>query len=152
MQREAAKIKAEVLKDPQLIQRVQADKTCEKIIKSVAKRENFERIHPEEMKSIYSKEFEELKNKGKKIRVVNMFSVEIFEKQSTDYKENVLPESLKKRLVVEAGSSFGWHKYAKDSGIIISVDRFGESAPGNVVLEKFGFTSENIVNSILKHY
>ncbi len=95
---------------------------------------------------------EELKNKGKKIRVVNMFSVEIFEKQSTDYKENVLPESLKKRLVVEAGSSFGWHKYAKDSGIIISVDRFGESAPGNVVLEKFGFTSENIVNSILKHY
>jgi transketolase len=92
---------------------------------------------------------EELKNKGKKVRVVNMFSVEIFEKQSTDYKEKVLPESLKKRVVVEAGSSFGWHKYAKDNGVIISVDRFGESAPGNTVLEKFGFTVKNIVNSIL---
>lgn len=92
---------------------------------------------------------EELKRKGKKVRVVNMFSMEIFEKQSAEYKEKVLPASIKKRLVVEAGSSFGWHKYAKDDGIIISVDRFGESAPGDIVLEKFGFTSENIVNSLL---
>lgn len=95
---------------------------------------------------------EKLKNNGKKVRVINMFSVEIFEKQSTEYKEKVLPAHLIKRVIVEAGSSFGWHKYAKDNGIIISVDRFGESAPGNIVLEKFGFTSENIVNSVLKHY
>jgi len=92
---------------------------------------------------------EELRNKGKKVRVINMFSVEIFEKQTSEYKEKVLPESLKKRVVVEAGSSFGWHKYAKDDGMIIGVDRFGESAPGNVVLEKFGFTAKNIVDSII---
>jgi transketolase len=92
---------------------------------------------------------EELKNKGKRVRVVNMFSVEIFEKQSAEYKEKILPITIKKRIVVEAGSSFGWHKYAKDDGMIIGVDRFGESAPGNVVLEKFGFTAKNIVDSII---
>lgn len=90
---------------------------------------------------------EKLKGMGEKVRVVNMFSTEIFEKQSADYKEKVLPSSIKKRLVVEAGSSFGWHKYSGDEGVIIGVDRFGESAPGNVVMEKFGFTSENILKN-----
>jgi len=93
---------------------------------------------------------DQLKKEGKKIRVVNMFSTEIFEKQSDEYKEKILPKSLKKRVVVEAGSSFGWHKYSGDEGIIIGVDRFGESAPGDIVLEKFGFTAKHITDAVKK--
>lgn len=93
---------------------------------------------------------ETLEKMGKNAKVINMFSFEIFEKQSKEYREKVLPPNLKKRIVIEAGTSFGWHKYATDEGIIISVDRFGESAPGNIVLQKFGFSAENIVEMALK--
>ncbi len=93
---------------------------------------------------------EKLKEEGIKTRVVNLFSIEIFEQQSNEYKEKTLPSSLKKRVVVEAGSPFGWEKYAGDNGVIIGVDRFGESAPGGTVLSKFGFTPENIVETVKK--
>ena len=93
---------------------------------------------------------EKLNKEGKKVRVVNMFSTGIFEKQSAEYKEKVLPSSIKKRIVVEAGSSFGWHKYAGTDGIIIGVDSFGVSAPGDTVLANFGFTVENIINTVNK--
>ena len=76
-----------------------------------------------------------------------MVSRETFKKQSNEYKELVLPKSVWNRVVVEAGSSFGWEKYAGEKGKIIAVDTFGESAPGNIVMEKFGFTAENIVKA-----
>jgi len=82
---------------------------------------------------------------GKKVRVVSMPCTNLFEEQSADYQESVLPKNVKARLVVEAGTSFGWHKYAGDNGDIISIDRFGSSAPGNVCLEKFGYTLENVL-------
>ncbi len=90
---------------------------------------------------------EKLRSEGKKVRVVNIISTEIFEKQSEEYREKVLPNSTRRRVVVEAGTTFGWEKYATMNGKIIGVDRFGESAPGNIVLEKFGFTTKNIVKT-----
>lgn len=91
---------------------------------------------------------EKLRKEGTKVRVVNMFSAEIFEKQSAEYKEKVLPSSIRKRIIVEAGSPFGWHKYAGTEGVIIGVDSFGVSAPGDTVLANFGFTVENIINTV----
>ncbi|HDT11637.1 MAG TPA: transketolase, partial [bacterium] len=91
---------------------------------------------------------EKLETEGMKIKVVNMFSMEIFEKQSGQYKESVLPRSITKRVVIEAGSSFGWDKYAGNNGIIMGVDRFGESAPGGTVLDKFGYNVENIIKTV----
>ena len=74
-----------------------------------------------------------------------MPSWELFEAQPEQYKIGVLPPSIKTRISVEAGSSLGWHKYVGDAGKVISIDCFGVSAPGAVVLEKFGFTSAYIV-------
>ncbi|MEB3881993.1 transketolase [Lyngbya sp. CCY1209] len=86
-----------------------------------------------------------LREEGKKVRVVSMPSWELFEKQDAAYKASVFPASVKKRLAVEAGVSFGWCRYVTDEGATISVDTFGASAPGGVVLEKFGFTVDNVV-------
>ena len=88
---------------------------------------------------------EKLRAEGKKVRVVSMPCWELFEEQDAAYKESVFPASVKKRLAVEAGVSFGWHRYVTDEGATLSVDTFGASAPGGVVLEKFGFTVDNIV-------
>ena len=87
----------------------------------------------------------ELRAAGKNVRVVSMPCVELFEEQDAAYKEAVLPAAVRKRLVVEASSSFGWHKYSGFDGDTVSIDRFGASAPGPVCLEKFGFTVENVV-------
>lgn len=80
----------------------------------------------------------------KNTRVVSMPSRELFEAQTHSYKEEVLPKDVKKRLVVEAATSFGWHKYATDEGKIISIDEFGASGPGNQVYEYFGITADRI--------
>ena len=88
---------------------------------------------------------EKLRAEGKKVRVVSMPCWELFEQQDAAYKESVFPVSVKKRLAVEAGVSFGWSRYVTDEGATLSVDTFGASAPGGVVLEKFGFTVDNIV-------
>ena len=88
---------------------------------------------------------EKLRAEGKKVRVVSMPCWELFEEQDAAYKESVFPASVKKRLAVEAGVSFGWSRYVTDEGATLSVDTFGASAPGGVVLEKFGFTVDNIV-------
>jgi transketolase len=88
---------------------------------------------------------EQLTAEGKKVRVVSMPAWDLFEAQDAAYKESVLPKSVTKRLVVEAGTSFGWCKYMGSEGDIISIDRFGASAPGGVCLEKFGFTVDNVV-------
>jgi transketolase len=86
-----------------------------------------------------------LREDGKKVRVISMPCMELFEEQPKDYKDAILPPATKKRLVVEAATSFGWHKYAGDEGDIVSIDRFGASAPGGTLMEKFGFTVENVV-------
>jgi transketolase len=86
-----------------------------------------------------------LRDEGRNVRVVSIPSVELFEEQDEAYRESVLPPSVRKRLVIEASSSFGWHKYSGFEGDTVSIDRFGASAPGGVCLEKFGFTVENVV-------
>ncbi|WP_288917210.1 transketolase-like TK C-terminal-containing protein, partial [uncultured Synechococcus sp.] len=87
----------------------------------------------------------QLRADGKNVRVVSMPCVELFEEQDAAYRESVLPAAVRKRVVVEASSSFGWHKYTGFDGACISIDRFGASAPGPVCLEKFGFTVDNVV-------
>jgi len=88
---------------------------------------------------------DKLRAEGKKVRVVSLVSWEVFEEQSAEYRESVLPKSVKKRLAVEAAVSFGWCRYTGSEGDMISVERFGASAPGNVCLEKFGYTVDNVV-------
>jgi transketolase len=88
---------------------------------------------------------EKLRAEGLKVRVVSMPCWELFEEQDGAYKESVLPKAVKKRLAVEAGTSFGWCRYTTDEGSSISVDTYGASAPGGVVLEKFGYTVDNVI-------
>lgn len=78
-------------------------------------------------------------------RVVSMPSWELFDQQSKQYQESVLPKSTRARLAVEAGLPQGWHRYVGDGGDMIGVERFGASAPGNVVMEKYGFTVDHVV-------
>jgi len=78
-------------------------------------------------------------------RVVSMPCWELFDQQSTDYREKVFPKSISARLAVEAALPFGWHRYLGDRGDVIGVERFGASAPGNVVMEKLGFTVDHVV-------
>lgn len=89
-----------------------------------------------------------LAKKGIEARVVSMPSIELFEEQDASYKESVLPSSLKKRVIIEAGCTFGWCKYAGDEGMVIGIDRFGASAPYKVLAEKFGFTPEAIAAKV----
>ncbi len=83
---------------------------------------------------------------GGAVRVVSMPCWELFEEQSVDYREEVLPPEVKARLSVEAGVSLGWHKWVGDEGDSVAVDRFGASAPGATVLEQYGFTVDNVVS------
>ena len=92
---------------------------------------------------------EKLKEKNIDARVVSMPSWELFEEQSKEYKEIVLPKDLRKRLAVEAASPMGWGKYVTDEGDVIGVEGFGESAPGEEVLQAYGFTVENVVERAL---
>jgi transketolase len=78
-------------------------------------------------------------------RVVSMPSWELFERQPDDYKEQVFPKALKKRLAVEAASPMGWHKYVTDEGDVLGITRFGESAPAADLFREFGFTPERVV-------
>lgn len=86
-----------------------------------------------------------LKEKGIDARVVSMPSMKLFDEQPAEYRDSVLPEEVKSRLVVEAASSFGWHKYLGIHGSIISLDGFGASAPSDILFREFGFTVENVV-------
>ena len=87
----------------------------------------------------------QLRAEGKNVRVVSMPCIELFDEQDAAYKESVLPAACRKRLVVEASSSFGWHKFVGFEGDTVSIDRFGASAPGPVCMEQFGFTVDNVV-------
>lgn len=89
--------------------------------------------------------YEKLKKEKISVRVVNLLCWEVFEKQTEDYKNSVLPPDIPRRLSVEAGSSFGWSKYIGQGGETISIDRFGLSAPVDDVMKEFGFTAENVI-------
>lgn len=86
-----------------------------------------------------------LETEGIKAAAISMPSMDVFEKQSLDYKNSILPPTQTKRIAVEALSSFGWHKYTGLEGKVIALDHFGESAPAPLLFEKYGFTVEHIV-------
>jgi transketolase len=91
--------------------------------------------------------YEQLKSEGVKARVVSMPSWDIFEKQSADYKKQVLPPGVKARVSVEAASTFGWSQYVGPTGKMIGMHRFGASAPIKDLLKKFGFTTDKVVEA-----
>jgi len=82
---------------------------------------------------------------GDGVRVVSMPCAELFDQQSAEYKESVLPAAVRARLSVEAGHGDYWGKYVGLDGASVSINRFGESAPGDVLMQEFGFTTENVV-------
>ncbi|NPA53980.1 MAG: transketolase [Aquificae bacterium] len=90
-----------------------------------------------------------LEEKGIKSRVVSMPSWELFFKQPEDYRKSVLPSDIPK-VAVEAGASLGWKEIVGENGLVIGMEGFGASAPGNVLMEKFGFTPENVAEKTLK--
>ncbi len=90
----------------------------------------------------------ELEAEGRKVRVVSMPCMELFEEQSAEYRESVLPKAVRKRVVVEALSDFGWGKYVGLDGAYVTMRGFGASGPAGKLFEKFGFTVENVVNTV----
>ena len=82
---------------------------------------------------------------GVKVRLVSMPSADVFELQDDAYKQAVLPNDVRARLAVEAGVSDFWRKYVGLDGDVVGIDQFGASAPGKVLMEHFGFTTENII-------
>ncbi|HGZ9017086.1 TPA: transketolase [Staphylococcus aureus] len=91
----------------------------------------------------------DLEKQGKSVRVVSMPNWNAFEQQSEEYKESVIPSSVTKRVAIEMASPLGWHKYVGTAGKVIAIDGFGASAPGDLVVEKYGFTKENILNQVM---
>jgi len=89
-----------------------------------------------------------LKEEGINVRVVSMPSWDLFEEQSVEYKQSVLPSEVKNRLALEVGRPLGWDRYVGDNGRTITIDRFGASANGNKVLEEYGFTVDNVVKEM----
>jgi len=94
--------------------------------------------------SLAMKAQEQLKQEGIKARVVSMPSWELFDKQDKAYRDQVLPPTVRKRLSIEAGSPLGWHKYVTDEGGVIGINKFGESAPGDILMKEYGFSVENV--------
>ncbi|MCM2357667.1 MAG: transketolase, partial [Geobacteraceae bacterium] len=92
---------------------------------------------------------ERLQERRLRVRVVSLPSWELFEEQPEGYREAVLPPGVGKRLVIEAGSPFGWHRYMGCGGDIIGVERFGASAPGEAMMREYGFTVDNVCQRAL---
>ena len=93
---------------------------------------------------------QELKGRSINARVVSVPSFELFEAESKEYKESVLPDRVRARVSIEAGSSACWHRYTGLDGECIGIDRFGASAPADILFEKFGFTVENVIKTALE--
>ena len=89
-----------------------------------------------------------LADKGKSVRVVSMPSWELFERQTENYKNEVLPPDVENRVVLEMAVAQGWEKYAGCKGLIISIEKYGASAPYKILLEEYGFTVEKVVEKI----
>ncbi|MER2061257.1 MAG: transketolase C-terminal domain-containing protein, partial [Niallia sp.] len=85
---------------------------------------------------------------GISVNVVSMPSWDRFEKQSAEYKESILPESVQARVGIEAGSSLGWREYIGPKGEHITIDHFGASAPADKLFQEYGFTVDNIVAKV----
>ena len=93
---------------------------------------------------------EKLISEGIKVRLVSAPCLEWFMEQSEDYRNEVLPKSIKARVSIEAGVAQPWYRFIGDSGIAISVEKFGASASGDIMFREYGFTVENIVNAVKK--
>ncbi len=93
-----------------------------------------------------------LRDKGIKVRVVSMPSRELFLKQDSSYREQVLPSESRKRVLIEAGTTFGWEGFTGAEGLIIGIDHFGLSAPYKVLAEKFGFSPDAVTERIQRHF
>ncbi|MGO1987988.1 transketolase [Mammaliicoccus vitulinus] len=91
----------------------------------------------------------DIEAQGKGVQVVSLPNWNAFDQQDAAYKESVLPSSITKRVAIEMASSLGWHKYVGLEGKVIGIDTFGASAPGDLVVEKYGFTKENVLNQVL---
>jgi transketolase len=100
--------------------------------------------------SLCMKAQEKLKEYRVKARVVSMPGWNLFEAQDQAYRDTILPPDIKKRVTVEAGSPYGWHRWATDEGIIIGIDRYGASAPGDQILKNLGFTAEHVTSAALQ--
>jgi len=85
---------------------------------------------------------------GKGVRVVSMPCMELFDRQSADYRERVLPNACRKRVAIEAGISQPWYKYVGLDGKVVGIDRFGISAPGDEVMAKLGMTAATVVEAV----
>ncbi|ALC90912.1 transketolase [Bacillus sp. FJAT-18017] len=90
----------------------------------------------------------ELAKEGIEVSVVSMPSWDRFEQQSKEYKESVIPKAVKKRLGIEMGASLGWHRYTGDEGEVLAIDTFGASAPGEKIMEEYGFSTSNVVSKV----
>lgn len=90
----------------------------------------------------------ELEQQGKGVRVISMPNWYAFEQQSSEYKESILPSDVTKRIAIEMASPLGWHKYVGIEGKVIGINSFGASAPRDLVVEKYGFTKENILKQV----
>ncbi|MGC9630250.1 transketolase [Staphylococcus epidermidis] len=90
----------------------------------------------------------ELEQQGKGVRVISMPNWYAFEQQSSEYKKSILPSDVTKRIAIEMASPLGWHKYVGIEGKVIGINSFGASAPGDLVVEKYGFTKENILKQV----
>jgi transketolase len=90
----------------------------------------------------------QLQAQGIAVRVVSMPCMEAFLEQDAAYRDSVLPQTMSARVVIEAGATLGWERFAGANGIIMGVDDFGASAPGEVLMEKYGFTVENVVKNV----
>ncbi|WP_396214379.1 transketolase [Exiguobacterium sp.] len=88
------------------------------------------------------------KELGESAAVVSLPSWEVFEAQSAEYKESVLPKHITKRVAIEAGASLGWYKYVGTEGQVIGIDRFGASAPGDFLLKEYGMSVENVLATV----
>lgn len=102
-----------------------------------------------EVELIY-KAYDVLAEKGLKARVISMPSWELFEEQTDEYKESVLPKAVRNRVAVEAAVDFGWHKYVGLDGKVIAMEGFGASAPAGILFKEYGFTVENVVEKALQ--
>ncbi|MBB3906018.1 transketolase [Anoxybacillus rupiensis] len=91
-----------------------------------------------------------LASEGIYVSVISMPSWDRFEQQPEEYKEQVLPSALKKRLAIEMAASFGWERYTGDEGDILAIDRFGASAPGEQIMKEYGFTVEHVIERVKK--
>ena len=91
-----------------------------------------------------------LQERGIAARVVSLPSWELFDSQSIEYRNSVLPPDMHARISIEAGVTFGWERYVGADGIIVGLNRFGASAPAKVIFEKMGLTSQHLVDNALQ--